>query len=296
MGGGNRWHASLVSSRNVFPWDSSRNHTCTFSLLWELSTCKKTISHVVHQGPGKNDSAWPSNLLISTKKPFLPQWAHINTHTKGLFWLVSVGFPVLQCFWPKKKEKKNKLLCVLRRKGQCRKSLWESIRQFSVRSAADTQVIYSEGAGASASRIGSGGERMLVDILPCSPNLSPDTLIMTNNLCNVVKQPGYTPPQSVLFIPSFQSRVHFHWPQWFQLKRRHFERWLDVWYVGVVSKRPTPCQGLTTWSSINKSFHLFSMQNTSVTTTNITCWHLIKVQSFAVFSSIRGNYCLSLRD
>lgn len=54
-------------------------------------------------------------------------------------------------------------LLVLGRKGHGGKSLWRSIRQFSVGSAADAQVIYSEGAR-------TAWWRMLADILPCLPN------------------------------------------------------------------------------------------------------------------------------
>lgn len=100
------------------------------------------------------------------------------------------------------------LLLVLGRKGHAGKSLWGSIRQFSVGSAADTQVIYSEGARA---RTGSGGVHMLVDILPCLPNLSLNSLIMTNSFCNVLEQSGDAPP------PCFHSVSHL-FPRTGQLK------------------------------------------------------------------------------
>lgn len=86
-----------------------------------------------------------------------------------------------------------------------------SIRQFSVRSAADTQVIYSEGA---AARIGSGGECMLVDILPCLLNLSLKTLIMTNKFCNDLEQSGDASPPCFHSVscpsPCTGQPNHFH--------------------------------------------------------------------------------------
>lgn len=101
----------------------------------------------------ENDSAEPSNLRIPCK-PFCP-----NRYTyKDLF---------QHSFSPTVTLTKL-LLWVLGRKGHTGKSLWGSIRQFSVRSVADTQVIYSEGA---AAMIGSDSVCMWVDILPCLPNL-----------------------------------------------------------------------------------------------------------------------------
>lgn len=41
-------------------------------------------------------------------------------------------------------------------------------------------------------RVGSGSVRVLVDILPCLPNLSLSALIMTNSFSNVLEQSGDT--------------------------------------------------------------------------------------------------------
>lgn len=83
--------------------------------------------------------------------------------------------------------------------GHARKSLWGSIRQFSVRSVADTGHLLLRGR-----RIGSGG--LLVEISPCLSYLSLNTLIMTNSFCNVPEQSRYTPP------PCFHSVSHLLYP------------------------------------------------------------------------------------
>lgn len=147
-----------------------------------------------HQSPRKNDSAGPSNLPIPNK-PFCP---HTNKPTQRAYSsTVPPTVPLTKL-----------LLWVLGRKGHAGRSLWGSIRQFSVGSATDTQVIYSEGAGA---RTDSGGVHMLVDISACLPNLSLNTLIMTNSVCNVLEQSGDAP------APCFHS-VSRLFPRTEQLK------------------------------------------------------------------------------
>lgn len=139
--------------RDVFPWDTSIRHLPSFHLHWNKTLCAKPISHVPHQ-QRRNDSVGPSNLQIPSTT---------QTHTKAYSSWVFTPLPP------------TKLLLVWERNGCAGKSVWRSIRQFPDRSAADTQLIYSEGA-----RTG-----VLVDILLRLPNVSlslsqKERLIMTN--------------------------------------------------------------------------------------------------------------------
>lgn len=125
-----------ICQRNAFP-PTQLSKSCVLLRRFHFHgnlKCAEAISHVPHQSPRRNDSAGPSNLPI-LNKPFC-------THKQPQSLI-----PV-RSFFPPAVPRINLLLSVLGRKGHAGKSLWGSIRQFSVGSAADTQVIYSEGARA----------------------------------------------------------------------------------------------------------------------------------------------------
>lgn len=104
----------------------------------------------------ENDSAGPSNLPI----PWKPFCSYRPTH-RCTHRLIPAQFS------PYSNPDKTAAVGPGEERPHW-KIAWRSIRQFSVGSAADTWVIYSEGA---AAMIGSEGVCMLVDILPYLPNL-----------------------------------------------------------------------------------------------------------------------------
>lgn len=116
-----------------FPRDSSVSHACSFPIFTSMGTeyLQKRFPMCLTRVKGKMTqqdhliSQFPINLFTQT-----------HTHTKADSSTVPPTVPPTKL-----------LLWVLRRKGHAGKSLRGSIRQFSVRSAADTQVIYTEGVG-----------------------------------------------------------------------------------------------------------------------------------------------------
>lgn len=102
-----------------------------FHFHWNETQCAKAISHMPHQNLRKNYSAGPCNLQF----PIL-LFANANKHI-GVF---QYSFPYSIS------DKTAAVVGPGEKRPRAGKSLWRSITQFSVGSAADTQVIYSEGA------------------------------------------------------------------------------------------------------------------------------------------------------
>lgn len=159
----------------------------------ETLMCKSNFPCAPLQSEGKkNDSAGPSN-------PRFPTQHFTSTQHNDPRRVIPLQFS------PAVHLTKLRLL-VLGRKGHGGKSLWRSIRQFSVGSAADAQVIYSEGAR-------TAWWRMLADTLPCLPNFFfsfPSTVwSMRNNLARTQIPWFYSASRLVVFTGKLKYQTDF---------------------------------------------------------------------------------------
>lgn len=123
----------LVQECTVFPWESPVSHAWSFPIFTSIGmrpNAQKQFPICLTRIWGKITQQ--DHVISNSQYSFL----QTQTNTSGYF---STVFPTVSLT-------KLLLLSVLGRKGHAGKSLWRSITQFSVGSAADTQVIYSEGA------------------------------------------------------------------------------------------------------------------------------------------------------